>query len=186
LGVICSVSNSTRVDDRTSIGTEESNQQPAAQTMLRATYACPEKFPKNAAHLPAASIVCRPTPRPNAPITLYRGADYPGRHGMSWTPLLWGAHGAAWDKERTNSPVTAVYTCDAPPEALLCRMFSYGTTVKTARQRVVWDEYVVDPAYLNDDSVREVFRLYRDGVPVAAQAVGSWYARFQDNLRVGG
>ncbi|MCV7330091.1 hypothetical protein [Mycobacterium cookii] len=107
-------------------------------------------------------------------MTLYRGCDYQGRFGMSWTDLQWIAHGCALEGQRTRSPLTAVYACEVPPDALLGHM--YGKD---------WSEYVVDPAYLNDGTVREVFRLYRDGVPASAQAVDSVYAKFEENMRVG-
>lgn len=34
--------------------------------------------------------------------------------------------------------------------------------------------------------VREVFRVYRDGAPVSAQAIDPVYQKFTDNMRLGG
>jgi hypothetical protein len=89
-----------------------------------------------------------PAPRPEAPITLYRGCGLGGQFGLAWTT---SADAACLFARLAGSPA-AVYAHRAAPGELL--LYS-----RVGTEGDGYDEYVVDPAFLNGDNVVEVDRL---------------------------
>jgi hypothetical protein len=89
-----------------------------------------------------------PAPRPEQPITLYRGCGLGGQFGLSWTTDA----DTACLFARLAGPPAAVYAHLAEPHELL--LYAHIGTEGEG-----YDEYVLDPAYLNGDNVVEVDRL---------------------------
>jgi len=84
----------------------------------------------------------QPSPRPKQPVTLYRGCAPERRFGMSWTTHV---DRARWFADRNLGHGTGnVYVYQAEPFALLAFIDESGRGEA---------EYVIDPAYLSDDTV---------------------------------
>jgi hypothetical protein len=88
-----------------------------------------------------------PAPRPTEPVELYRGCTPAGRLGMSWTSDLPFARRFAYGGASEPSEC-CVYCFDSPPGAVLA-------FIRDAPGRPE-NEYIIDPAYLSDDSVKQL------------------------------
>lgn len=89
----------------------------------------------------------QPAPQPCQPVTVYRGCHHERRFGMSWTTDL---DQARWFANREfRKGAGQVYVFDAPPVSLLA--FIHESNRGEA-------EYVIDPQYLSDTTVREYSR----------------------------
>lgn len=98
-----------------------------------------------------------PSPRPEAPVTLYRGCAPEREFGMSWTTDL---DRARWFAERDLGHGNGnVYVYHADPAALLAFIGEWGHHEA---------EYVVDPYFLSDAVVKVVDDEVVDGNRVEA------------------
>ena len=100
------------------------------------------------------TVFPRPTPRPDAPIALYRGAHREGRLQMSWTPLEFVSRVYAEHSDRGGADIRYVYRHVAQPEELL-------GLIRSRENGSEYEEFIVSIDALNDDNVEELYSVYQ-------------------------
>lgn len=99
----------------------------------------------------------RPATLPDDAILLYRGCPHHRRFGMSWSPIYSIAQGYSTRNAGGQRHSGNVYAHWAYPCELLAHVYK---TDKSADGwpylKGVWEEYIIDPEYLNDEVVRPI------------------------------
>lgn len=98
----------------------------------------------------------RPADLPDDAILVYRGCPQHRRFGMSWSSIYSIAKAYSTCNAGGQRHCGNVYAHWAYPCELLAHVYKTEKSAKWPHNIDVWDEYIIDPEYLNDEVVRPI------------------------------
>jgi hypothetical protein len=103
-----------------------------------------------------------PAALPDEPILVYRGCSHNRRLGISWTPIYDLAAAYCRSNGAEKRHAGNIYSHWAWPEELLAHTYKREKCDRcpawvNCNRDQLFDEYILDPAYLNDKNVDPVY-----------------------------